>query len=138
MGAWRADHERLTLTKLLVLEALQQLLYVHAAPAKRVQGSSIAGLPHQGTRQCAALARRAGAALDDLQAYCITEITRHAEPDVEQATGATREVVRNSHGSVQASVHERRKAKRPQIVDLQALSRLWRSEEDIPEAFQTL
>jgi hypothetical protein len=60
------------------------------------------------------------AALDDFAPEARLHIRRNAQTNVEAAGLAAGEVVRYSHGSVQASAQGREKEKCPQIVDLRA------------------
>ncbi|WP_193314152.1 hypothetical protein [Xanthomonas sp. LMG 12461] len=57
---------------------------------------------------------------EDFALELFLQVSRNAQTNVVAAGLAARQVMRDSHGSVQASVQGREKEKRPQIVDLRA------------------
>ncbi|WP_267118740.1 hypothetical protein [Xanthomonas sacchari] len=66
-----------------------------------------------------AIAHHFSAALKTVRSNCVYR-SAGTRTNVVAAGLAARQVVRDSHGSVQASVQDGEKEKRPQIVDLRA------------------
>ncbi|WP_267101306.1 hypothetical protein [Xanthomonas sacchari] len=91
---------------------------------KARQRSRATMLTRGGKHDIAGAARRHCTSLqcctEDFALKLFLQVSRNAQTNVVAAGLAAREVVRYSHGSVQASVQGGEKEKRPQIVDLRA------------------